>query len=117
MGHAVNRKNLVRNVEPASIPKFLNESSDDVFVWLNGECLYFFLFNSSFNCDLGSQIPPSITPTGARRVAKSCNGLPSTNTRSARLPVSTVPLSSRSPRNFAGFVVAVCSASKGVKPA
>jgi len=31
MGHAILGKDLVRNVESASIPQFLNESVDDVF--------------------------------------------------------------------------------------
>src|SRR5215472_12720368 len=35
MGHTMLRKNLVRNVESASIPQFLNESFDDVLGWLH----------------------------------------------------------------------------------
>src|SRR5215467_1310968 len=35
MGHAILRKNLVRDVESASIPQFLDESVDDVSGWLH----------------------------------------------------------------------------------
>jgi hypothetical protein len=44
MGHAILRKDLVRNFESASIPQFLNESFDDVFCWLHSPAPY-----SNFN--------------------------------------------------------------------
>jgi len=40
MGHAILRKDLVRNIESASIPQFLNESFDDVFCWLHSLAPY-----------------------------------------------------------------------------
>lgn len=47
----------------------------------------------------------------------SSSGLTSSRTRSAILPCSTVPKSFNRSRNFAGLIVAVCNASRGVKPA
>src|SRR6201987_803487 len=35
MGHAILRKNLVRDVEPATIPQLLDESLDYVLCWLH----------------------------------------------------------------------------------
>ena len=37
MGHAILRKDLVRNIESASIPQFLNESFDDGFRLLHSQ--------------------------------------------------------------------------------
>src|SRR6266481_840149 len=49
MGHAILRKDLVRKVESASVPQFLNESFDDVFCWLHSRAPYS-NFNLSQRC-------------------------------------------------------------------
>jgi len=47
----------------------------------------------------------------------SSSGLASSKTKSANFPFSTVPGDFSKPRNFAGLMVSVCSASSGEKPA
>ena len=54
MGHAILGKDLVRNVESASIPQFLNESFDDVFSWLHIAGPLIENFNLSQRCQGGS---------------------------------------------------------------